>query len=252
MTPKLGVAFWGSFGQAFAYFRWVNGALAQSAKVPLVINMDEASLAFHLTGLIGTVLKTGRLSPLRPGDRVKLSARRGALTYMASICNDSAFNDLLPQILLGNSHQFPLKVIQAVQGELPANVYLWREESSWNNSRIMRKYIELLCNRLGGALWERSVFLVVDMAACHVHPSIHSYALERGVRMILVPAGMTGVLQPLDVYVFRQFRAKMRELWLDCKGDAEDGVVTLQLWLQVVCNAIQCNIADIGTALSST
>ena len=70
--------------------------------------------------------------------------------------------------------------------------------------------------------------------------------------MILVPAGMTGVLQPLDVYVFRQFRAKMRELWLDCKGDAEDGVVTLQLWLQVVCNAIQCNIADIGTALSST
>ena len=61
--------------------------------------------------------------------------------------------------------------------------------------------------------------------------------------MIVVPAGMTGVLQPLDVYVFRQFRAKMQELWLDCKGDAEDGVVTLQLWLQVVCNAIQCIIA---------
>ena len=71
----------------------MNGALAQSVKVPLIINMDEASVAFHLTGVVGTVLKTGRFSRLRLGDRAKLSARRGALTYIASICNDPAFND---------------------------------------------------------------------------------------------------------------------------------------------------------------
>ena len=35
----------------------------------------------------------------------------------------------------------------------------------------------------------------------------------------------------------------MRELWLDCKGDAEDGVVTLQLWLQMFCIAIQSIVA---------
>lgn len=57
--------------------------------------------------------------------------------------------------------------------------------------------------------------------------------------MILIPAGMTGTLQPLDVYVFRQFRSKMQELWLDCKGNAEEGQVTLLLWLRVVCAAIQ-------------
>ena len=217
----------------------MNGALAQSVKVPLIINMDEASVAFHLTGVVGTVLKTGRFSRLRLGDRAKLSARRGALTYIASICNDPAFNDLLPQILLGNCHQFVLRTIQTVRAELPANLLLWREETSWNNVKIMQKYIKHLCERLGRFLQERTVYLVVDMAACHIHPDVHVYALERGLRMILIPAGMTGTLQPLDVYVFRQFRSKMQELWLDCKGNAEEGQVTLLLWLRVVCAAIQ-------------
>ena len=221
----------------------MNGALAQSVKVPLIINMDEASVAFHLTGVVGTVLKTGRFSPLRPGDRAKLSARRGAVTYIASICNDPAFNDLLPQILLGNCHQFLLRTIQTARTELPANLLLWREVSSWNNVKIMQKYIEHLCKRLGGFLQERAVYLVVDMAACHIHPDVHSYALERGLRMILIPAGMTGTLQPLDVYVFRQFRSKMQELWLDCKGNAEEGQMTLLVWLRVVCAAIQSVVA---------
>ena len=77
-TPVLGVVFgfpkWESYSglicEAFAYFRWVNGALAQSAKAPLIINMDEASVAFHLSGLVGTVLKTGPFTSLRPGDSV--------------------------------------------------------------------------------------------------------------------------------------------------------------------------------------
>ena len=107
----------------------------------------------------------------------------------------------------------------------------------------MQKYIELLCSQLGGILEERTVFLVVDMAACHIHPSVHSHALERGVRMILIPAGMTAVLQPLDVYVFSQFRSKMKELWLDCKSVAEDGEMPFTLWLTVVCDAIRLIIA---------
>lgn len=238
LTPKSVVVFCRDL-EAFAYFRWVNGALAESPKAPLIVNMDEASVAFHLTGLVGTVLRTGRFRSLRPGDRTKLSSRRGAITYLASVCNDAMFNNMLPQILLGNTRQFLRRTMQAVQAEVPANIFVWREESSWNNSQTMRKYIELLCHQLGEAMQERSVFLVVDMAACHIHPSIHSYALEQGVRMILVPAGMTGVLQPLDVYVFRQFRAKMRELWLDCKSNAEDGEMTSHLWLQTVCDAIQ-------------
>ena len=43
--------------QATAYFRWINAALAAAEQEPLIINMDEASLAYHVGGGVGTVLR---------------------------------------------------------------------------------------------------------------------------------------------------------------------------------------------------
>ena len=45
--------------QAVAFFRWMNAAVADapSGRQPLLINMDETSLAYHFCGLRGTVLK---------------------------------------------------------------------------------------------------------------------------------------------------------------------------------------------------
>ena len=88
-------------------------------------------------------------------------------------------------------------------------------------------------------LWRRAVFLVVDMAFCHIHPSIPAFARRRGLRMILVPAGLTCVLQPLDTHVFRSFRSKLQQLWLIHKSRNEGGEVSLQDWLLLVCKTIE-------------
>ena len=69
--------------QATTYFRWINAAIAAAEQEPLVINMDEASLAYHVGGGVGTVLRTQPLSSLRPADRSRLSDRRGNVTYLA-------------------------------------------------------------------------------------------------------------------------------------------------------------------------
>ena len=82
--------------------------------------MDEASVAFHLSGLVGTVLRTGRFRRMRCGDRAALGARRGTITYLATICNDDEVNRLLPQVLLGNSHRFLLKTLREVGPRLLA------------------------------------------------------------------------------------------------------------------------------------
>lgn len=52
--------------------------------------------------------------------------------------------------------------------------------------------------------------------------------MEQGIRMILVPAGMTGLLQPLDTHVFNPFRDRMQQLWIECKSNASDGQVNLR------------------------
>jgi len=57
--------------------------------------------------------------------------------------------------------------------------------------------------------------------------------------MILVPAGLTCVLQPLDTHVFRSFRSKLQQLWLIHKSRNEGGEVSLQDWLLLVCKTIE-------------
>lgn len=222
-----------------AFFRWVNGAIDENEKLPLIINMDECSLAYHMTGIIGTVLRTCPLSGVCPQDFARLGDRRGHITYISSICSDSAFSHILPQVLLGNCQRFAKRILAEVRPTLPGNIFLWREKSAWNNRFLMRKYVKLLCQALGDALKTRAVFLVVDMASCHIHPSIPAFALRRGLRMILVPAGLTCVLQPLDTHVFRSFRSKLQQLWLIHKSRNEGGEVSLQDWLLLVCKTIE-------------
>ena len=109
----------------------------------------------------------------------------------------------------------------------------------------MRRYIKLLRQCLGDEVFQmREVFLVVDMASCHLHPSIPAVARSQGLRMVLVPAGLTSILQPLDTHVFRPFRAKMQELWLACRSNHETGEVSLREWLRLVCKAIQAVVCE--------
>ena len=212
----------------------MNGAQASAHKPVLIINMDEASLSLRLTGNKGTVL---RKQPLAC-DRVSLSARRSACTYMASVCTDPALNKRLPQVLVGNAHQFT-KAVLAAKSDLGEKLLLWKEQSAWVNRFVMVRYIKKLCERLGSDLTDRCAFLLVDMASPHIHADVFRVARKKGLRMLLVPAGLTPWLQPLDSHVFRQFRAKLQELWLSCKSDAPDGEVSTCAWLQRVSEAVQ-------------
>ena len=103
----------------------------------------------------------------------------------------------------------------------------------------MKRYINLLCHSLGTLLSERTVLLLVDMAPCHIHHTVFDLARRRGLRMLLVPAGLTGMLQPLDTHVFQPFRAKLRELWVECRSVAEDGEVSFLTWARLVIHPIQ-------------
>ena len=225
--------------QATAYFRWVNAVVEASEKPLVMINMDEASVPLHLTGSVGTFFVETSNFPQKPGDRAQLGDRRNNITYIASICSDATVGQLLPQILLGNVRRFARKWTEQAVSEVSGNVLLWREQSAWNNRFLMQKYICLLADSLGDYLQTCNVILVVDMAPCHVHPAVFARARRKGIRMLLIPAGLTGVLQPLDTHVFRQFRRRLEALWLDGKRDHEDGQVSFLAWLRLLNEAIQ-------------
>ena len=83
--------------QALSYFKWINFELsrAPAGRRPLIINMDETSLAYHIPGLKGTVVKGAR-----GRDQASLSELRGHVSYLAAITDDAEIQPLLPQVLI--------------------------------------------------------------------------------------------------------------------------------------------------------
>ena len=76
--------------------------------------MDEASLTYELTGIVGTVLKSRPSMGWEPGQRVRLGDRRGDVTYIASICNDEEVSKQNPPANL--ARKFPSLLEKATEG----------------------------------------------------------------------------------------------------------------------------------------
>ena len=218
----------------------MNAAVADapSDRQPLLINMDETSLAYHFCGLRGTVLKLQIDSREQPSDAASLSEIRGHVSYLASVASDPEVQALLPQVLLGNEHRFTKTLLRSVEKICPPQVHLWRQKSAWNSHATMRRYICLLAKTLGSLAHERYVILIVDTAKAHIHQSIYKLARQRGLRLVFVPARMTRWLQPCDTHVFGPFKTALMENWKRSKSEATEGVVDAQRWLQVIFKTI--------------
>ena len=205
---------------------------------PLVLNMDETAIGKCFPGSRGTIAKTARGSG-SPCAHATLSDQRSGVSYLACVADDPTVQAQLPQVILGNKHQFTLDLLRSIAGALPPNVVLWRQASSWNCHATMRKWLSLLAKALGTLLAERYVVLLLDVHPSHIHNSIFLHARRCGVRIVYIPAKMTRFLQPCDTHVFAKLKLALRMSWQSQKSEAPDGKVAATTWLRLVCNTIQ-------------
>ena len=237
LGPKTGAVFGFNliFAQALAFFQWCNFALqkAEHEPEPLVINVDETSLAFHWSGLVGTILRESCAA-----DRSKLKERRARATYICAITHDAEVQKLLPQVLLGNSRSFPAKFAESA-AEVCPKLVIWRAKSAWCTQRLLERYFRLLSEHLAPVLTSRNVCVVLDLAPCHLHDSLFTLAHGLGLRLIYVPPGMTSSLQPCDTHYFARFKSLVQERWRQEKSGAPGGRLTILMWAKVVASVIE-------------
>ena len=137
--------------------------------------MDETALVRHVTGLRGTVVKVS--APKQAAiERASLADRRSYISYLACITHDAAVQALLPQVLLGNEHQFTLALLRSVSSQLGPNIQLWRQKSAWNSHQTMRRWLTTLKKALGSLVESRTVVVLVDVHPSHIHNTIFQHA----------------------------------------------------------------------------
>ena len=70
---------------------------------------------------------------------------------------------------------------------------------------LMKKVLALLAERLAALMETRQIFFVMDVSRPHIHYSIVNEACRFGFWVIFIPAKLTWLLQPLDVYAFARY-----------------------------------------------
>ena len=151
----------------------------------------------------------------RPGRfRAGRQQQRTNLTYVAFVSDDADLNRHLPRVVIGRTSILLVRDFQELFNAAPETIYLVRSESGWVTEPVLREIFGLLAEVLHQRRPDHAYVLAFDCASQHMQPSLLTLLRRRGIYPLIVPAKMTWLLQPLDVYCFRYFQGKAAQAFL--------------------------------------
>ena len=230
--------------QAAALWQWSNFLRAQlgpARAAPLHVNLDETHVRVRSAPLRGHGVDVKqRVRPLAPPVQAATRAEtRAGFTRVALICDDPALQPVLPQVLLVSERLLSRAQHRELMQELPANIILLRTKNGWNNSQLLQRHVKVLGDLLRVHAAERPCFLCMDAARIHLAPAVLRACWRQRIRFLLIPAQMTGLLQPCDTRVFSLYKGKVAEVVQDSIAREPGRRVGLVDSIQAVCCAIR-------------
>jgi hypothetical protein len=97
-----------------------------------------------------------------------------------------------------------------VADEIQKNkVLITHQKSGWCDRNVAIEYLNWLRKYNG----EKELVLVWDVYSAHRDPLVKEKAIELGIKLIFIPPGMTGTLQPLDRRIFGSLKARGKARW---------------------------------------
>ena len=208
------------------------------SKPVLLINMDETSVAAFHGVQKGTVSKVPK-DEQEPIQWASRQTRRTCFTHAAFICDNARVQKKLPQLILASNKVMNEQVYNAIVARAPPNVFVKRENSAWMTVELTNTLIRVLAFHISDELRTHEVILIMDAARIHVHRTIWLTCNRLGIKLMIVPARMTWLLQPADVHTFAIYKAHMRRCWQDMMAARDDGVLDLKDLFMIVFDTIE-------------
>jgi len=218
--------------KARLFWRWVNWLKdrVEGGKQPVFLNLDETSISYSFHGAQGYFAKH-LIKSRRAKTRIRKKELRGSVSHVAIIADKPDVQKCLPQVFIGNRHRFTLGLMAEVVGSKPEFIHLFRRKSSWNNIENMISVLELLAAALGH-FPDLQPILLLDTVRCHIAPNILRKAAELKLWIAPVPAGLTYLLQPLDVRCFAQHKSFLRSAYRAAR--IASGALSARQWMTLL------------------
>ena len=240
--PIFGPAFWGLSRisralEALGVWQWFNywASRVTPGKKLLNINMDETSVTLCPGARTGNTFHTARKrkNADEPTMRVTRASKRTNLTHVAFICDDVTLQPRLPQIIIGNARSLLARDMPGHIANAPPNVVLLRQKSSWNSVDVMLRIIRHIGRFLESVPEYEAVFYL-DAARIHIHASIAAACRRKNIRLVILPAKLTWLLQPCDTHVFFRYKYLFKSLYHQKRGEHGNTDLPMSVFLRIV------------------
>jgi len=221
--------------QATAAWQWYNWTLQRvpKDKKPLRMNFDETSCRLFYEaapGILGsesvaTSAKKGFIS-----QQVTRHQKRGALSLLAVLCDDTTIQSSVPQVIIGNERCLPEGDRQALEesGVLMKNVIVLRRKSAWVTDEVLSQVVAIWGNALRACRLTHQPILLLDVCSTHMGPRFLKACARWDIWLVFVPAKTTWLLQPADTHCFAVFKRYVRQLFEQSLLASSDGVVDIK------------------------
>ena len=207
--------------------------------------MDETAVCLFQGGRAGNIfLSRGHTV----SEKASTAVRRAYMTHVAFICDDAEVQKVLPQILICNRHGVSAADFAAAKAELPGNVHLWRCNSAWVNKELCKDIMRVLATALAPFMDRMHVILMFDAYASHISLQMWNALARWNIHGQLIPASETWLLQPLDVYVFKRFKANMQRHYQLRQIKAVGPAINFRRVVGSTCDAIRDVLCSQGWA----
>ena len=208
----------------------------------LWVNFDETPLWYSQQSGRTNVrrLKLRGKRPVRLAGKPGLSRKR--ITVGLTISNDAAFAAEVPVFVVfrGERGRRP-DSRQWNEVVIPDGVEARWQERAWMNEDLVLEYVCLLAearDRVYGV--DRVLVLVWDSFKAHLTDAVKVLCRDSNIKMVVIPRGLTSLLQGLGTHVNKAFKAYCRAWWRRYPFDLEDPehcVLTNQDFLNLIRDA---------------
>ena len=228
------------FLEVFSVWQWWNYLCSQIpvGKTALRINLDETAICLFQGDGKGNVFMS-KTCPSAPVQDVPRRRRRCFLTHVALVCDRTDIQPLLPQVLIANEATFPAGLMPALRAACPANVFLVRQKSSWNNSDLCSQIMRWLGLALLPFRGTLQPVLLLDAVRIHTTPQVLRACVACQIWPLVVPAKTTWLMQPLDTHAFLAFKAHLRNSYQQARVAADVADLDIARFLQCVYDSIR-------------
>ena len=209
----------------------------------IFVNLDETPMAKQMKARRGYVCEVIGTVASDWHARITTRDSRSHATLMAAVCDDAELQRHLPQLLLTKDETLT-RAEKTALAALPLPIRWLRGTSGWMTSALCKQVFTIYRRAIRAVRPNADIVMVFDVASQHVTRDVLMHLNRLNMHTLLIPAGMTWLLQPLDTHVFSTLKRSLHDLQSRGRGESPLGILPACSWIRIAGAAIKDVLVD--------